>query len=165
MVFRSAEALFTGSQTARIDAKGRIAAPAEFRRALDTKRCNGFYCTPALDSAHLDCGGPDFIERLQAMIGALEPYDCDRADLEEALIGRARLVPLDADGRFILPQPLKDYAGLSESVFFIGLGGRFQIRDGEGAEAHMKAVATRAAAASHKLKNPLVHSLRKEDER
>jgi MraZ protein len=137
-----------------MDAKGRIAAPAEFRRALDTKRVNGFYCTPALDGPRLDCGGAEFIERLHAMISALDPYDPDRADLHEALIGRARMVPFDADGRFILPQTLRDYAGLDERVFFIGLGDRFQIRKAEGADERLREAAGRAALAVHKLRNP-----------
>ncbi len=143
-----------GSQTAKIDPKGRIAAPADFRRALDCKRFNGFWCMPALDGPRLNCGGADYIEGLQAMIAALDPYDPDRADLQEALIGQSRQIPFDADGRFILPQPLKDYAGLSDRVFFIGLGDHFQIRIADGAEQKLRDAATRAATAVHKLKNP-----------
>lgn len=149
----SAEALFMGSQTARVDAKGRIAAPADFRRALDLKRFNGFVATPNLDAPYLDCAGHDYFDRLNDMIMALPPFDPDRADLQEALIGRARTIQFDADGRFILPPPLKDYAGIGDSVYFIGLGEKFQIRTGEGAEARMNEVAARAAAAAHKLQN------------
>lgn len=150
----SAEALFMGSQTAKVDAKGRIAAPADFRRALDLKRFNGFVSTPTLDAPHLDCAGQDYFERVNEMIRALPPFDPDRADLQEAIIGRARMIQFDADGRFILPPQLKEHVGIGESVFFIGLGEKFQIRAGEGAEARMKEVAARAAAAAHKLQNP-----------
>lgn len=153
-MLRSAEALFLGSHINRIDAKGRVAAPAEFRRALDLDRFNGFYCVPSLTGPWLDCGGTGYIESLIAMIEALDPYDPDRADLEDALIGRARPVPFDGDGRFILPQMLRDHAGLDDRALLIGRGATFQIKNANGAEAHIAAAADRAKNALHKLRNP-----------
>ena len=153
-MLRSAEALFLGSHVNKIDAKGRIAAPADFRRALDLGRFNGFFCAPSLIGPWLDCGGPDYIETLIAMIEALDPFDPDRADLEDALIGRARPVPFDGDGRFILPQPLRDHAKLDDAALLIGRGRTFQIRAAAGAEAMLDAAAARAKGALGKLKNP-----------
>ncbi|MEE2693059.1 MAG: division/cell wall cluster transcriptional repressor MraZ [Pseudomonadota bacterium] len=153
-MLRSAEALFLGSHINKIDAKGRIAAPADFRRALDLDRYNGFYCVPSLIGPWLDCGGTDYIEGLIAMISALDPYDPDRADLEDSLIGRSRPVPFDGDGRFILPQPLRDHAGLDDRALLIGRGETFQIRRADGAEEHLSAAAERAKNALRKLRNP-----------
>ncbi|HXI87170.1 MAG TPA: hypothetical protein VNH64_06900, partial [Parvularculaceae bacterium] len=90
---RSAEALFLGSHINKIDAKGRIAAPSDFRKALDLDAFNGFFCLPSLIGPWLDCGGGDYIERLKAMIIALDPFDPDRTALHEALIGEARRIP------------------------------------------------------------------------
>ena len=151
---RSAEALFMGSHTNKIDAKGRIASPADFRKALDLDAFNGFYCTPSLYGPHLDCGGPSYIRGLQAMIGALDPFDPDRIALEEAMIGRTRPVAFDADGRFILPQVLRNHAGLVEQAHFIGLGEKFQIRSADEADVQLAGVLERARGALHKLKNP-----------
>ncbi|MGE0409581.1 MAG: division/cell wall cluster transcriptional repressor MraZ [Amphiplicatus sp.] len=153
-MLRSAEALFLGSHLNKIDAKGRIAAPADFRRALDLKAFHGFYCTPSLLGPFLDCGGGDYILGLKDMIAALDPFDPDRAALEEALIGRSRQIPFDGDGRFILPQPLRDHVKLDERAFFIGFGETFQIRSAEEAEARMSEAAERARAALGKLRNP-----------
>jgi MraZ protein len=151
---RSAEALFLGVHTNKIDAKGRIAAPADFRRALDLTRFNGFFCVPSLLGPMLDCGGADYIETLRAMIDALDPFDPDRTDLQEALIGQARKVMFDGDGRFILPALLRDHAGLDDQAFFIGLGESFQIWGADGAEARLAAAAGRARGALKKLRNP-----------
>lgn len=153
-MLRSAEALFLGSHINKIDAKGRIAAPADFRKALDLKAFNGFFCTPSLTGPHLDCGGGDFIERLQAMISALDPYDPDREALYEALLGEGRRIPFDADGRFILPQHLRDHARLDGQAYLVGLGDTFQIRSADGAEARKSDIADRARAALSRLKNP-----------
>jgi MraZ protein len=153
-MLRSAEALFLGFHFNKIDVKGRIAAPADYRRALDLKAFNGFYCAPSLVGPYLDCGGGGWILGLQSMIAALDPYDPDRAALEAALIGRSRPVPLDGDGRFILPQTLRDHARLDDRVFFIGHGETFEIRSADGAEEQMNEAAERARGALAKLKNP-----------
>lgn len=158
-MLRSAEALFLGAHINKIDAKGRIAAPADFRRALDLGAFNGFYCVPSLTGAHLDCGGGDYIESLAQMIAALDPFDPDRADLQETLIGQARPIPFDGDGRFILPQPLREHAKLEERALLMGCGDTFQIRSAEGAEARLAAAAERARSALKKLRNPVAPTL------
>ncbi|MBB5519244.1 division/cell wall cluster transcriptional repressor MraZ [Amphiplicatus metriothermophilus] len=153
-MLRSAETLFLGSHINKVDAKGRIAAPADFRRALKLDAFNGFYCVPSLLGPYLDCGGANFIENLQAMIAALDPYDPDRAALQETLIGQARPIPFDGDGRFILPQPLREHARIGERALLMGCGETFQIRDAQGAEERLAAATERARRALGKLRNP-----------
>lgn len=152
---RSAEALFMGSHTNRIDAKGRIASPADFRRALDLQAFNGFYCVPSLTGPHLDCGGGDYMTSLRRMIAAFDPFDPDKEALQEALIGRARMISFDGDGRFILPQPLRDHAGLADQALFVGLGDTFQIRSAAGAAEREADITARARAALPRLRNPV----------
>jgi MraZ protein len=151
---RSAETLFLGSHVNKIDVKGRIAAPAEYRRTLDLDAFNGFFCTPSLTGPHLDCGGGDFIEQRRAMIAALDPFEADREALEEWLLGETRKIFFDGDGRFILPPHLRDHARLGENAYFVGLGETFQIRSGEGVEERKAEIAERARAALTRLKNP-----------
>ena len=80
---------FIGSQTAKVDAKGRIAAPADFRRALEAKGFNGFFATPNLHvPEYLDCGGPDFRVAMQDLVDEYAALGEDRAIMQEALIGR-----------------------------------------------------------------------------
>ena len=151
---RSAAASFLGSHTNRIDAKGRVAAPADFRKALDLTAFNGFFCVPSLDGGAIDCGGPDFIEGLKAMISALDPFDDGRILLEEELLGRARPISFDADGRFILPKELREHAGIDGEAFFIGLGEKFQIRKPAEGQAPSEERKARAKAALARLRNP-----------
>lgn len=126
-MLRSAAASFLGSHTNKIDGKGRVAAPADFRKALDLSVFHGFFCVPSVEGAHLDCGGPDYIENLKAIIGALPPFDPDRRALERQILGKARPITIDGDGRFVLPKPLRDHAGIEDMVHFIGLGDTFQM--------------------------------------
>ncbi len=154
---QSAHSLFTGSHALKVDAKGRIAMPASLRRSPRLEAMKGFHCTPSLVSDSLDCGGPEFIERIYAMIGELDPYDPSRLDLEETLLGRAEEVYFDGDGRFILSQKLRDHAHIEDRVVIFGLGATFQIRKGVSDEVTVApATIERARLALPKLKNPVM---------
>ena len=126
-MLRAAETLFLGSHTNKIDAKGRIATPADFRKALDLEAFSGFVCVPSLTGPFLDCGGLDLLTRIQARIDRMDPYDPDRDAMEIALMGRARKLPLDKDGRTILPKIFLDHARLNGEACFVGRGDYFQI--------------------------------------
>lgn len=150
---RSAEALFTGSHTNKIDAKGRLATPADFRRALDTEQFNGFVCVPSLEGPYLDCGGLDLLERLQARLATLDPYDLDREAMEIAIMGRMRKLSLDKDGRISLPRPFIKHAGLEGDASFIGRGEFFQIWNSAVMEERLSAAVDRAQKARFSLRS------------
>lgn len=154
MNLRSPETSFLGSHINRIDPKGRVAAPADFRRALDGDPICGFYCLPSLRGAFLECGGGDFVTYLKGMILALDPYDEDRDALEEQVIGQIRVLAFDTEGRVVIPEPLRQHAALSERVLFQGRGETFVIMTADGAEENMNASRERARAALRRLRNP-----------
>lgn len=153
---RMAQALFLGSHINRIDKKGRIATPAEFRKTLDTDDFNGFVCVPSLSGPYLDCGGMDLLERFQAMIDKLDPYDPDRDDLEIAIMGRARKLSFDTDGRVILPAVLQDHANVADEACFVGRGSYFQIWNTAVVEERFAQAHTRAQERRFALKSPSV---------
>lgn len=124
---RGAETLFLGSYVNKIDAKGRLATPARFRRALDVEKSAAIYCIPSTDEACLECGGADYIETLMASIAALDPFSRERRSLERTVTARITEVSLDKEGRVILPQHLRDHASLNGEALFAGLGHSFQI--------------------------------------
>ena len=154
-MLRAPEESFLGSHINKIDAKGRVAAPADFRKALDLDAFNGFFCIPSLEGAWLDCGGPDFIGSLKAMIAGLPPYDERRSALQIHLLGKAKPVSLDGEGRFILSDALRRHARLEDQVYFLGVGDTFQVRSPERVEAAMHSTADVARDALKDLQNPL----------
>ena len=124
---RGAETLCFGSYVNKIDAKGRIATPAIFRRALDLEPANTLYCIPSTEEPCLECGGPDYIESLMASIAALDPFSPERRSLERTITARTCVVTLDKEGRAVLPQHLRDHAALNGEGLFAGVGHSFQI--------------------------------------
>lgn len=126
-MWRDAETLFLGSFTNKIDAKGRLATPARFRRVLEAEKSNTIYLIPSPDEACLDAGGPAYIENLAQSIFALPPYSAERRLLQKRITGKTLSLSMDAEGRVVLPQELRDHAGLVGEAAFSGQGDYFQI--------------------------------------
>lgn len=151
----AARSLFTGAYELKVDAKGRIAMPAELRREIDTEAFNGFVATPSLTDDTLECGGLSYLRSLNEMIESeYDPYSLEGMALRRALLGQSRRIPFDSDGRFILPAPLRDHAGIEDTALLTGLGATFEIRRGVGAVAVDAETRGVARAALRHLKRP-----------
>ena len=103
-----------------IDAKGRVIVPARFREDLGET----FYVAKGLDKC-LFVFPPAEWARLQARIRAM-PISKARKLQRFFFSGAAELVP-DRQGSVLIPQPLREYAGLVKDVTFIGAGGRAEL--------------------------------------
>lgn len=155
----TARSLFMGAYPLKVDAKGRIAMPADFRREIERDAENdgfvGFMATPSLTGDELECAGLGLAHRVRQMIDErFDPYSEEAAALTEALIGLSRKIPFDGDGRFILPPPLRAHAGIEDRVVLIGLGSTFRIRKGEGDVALPERTLALARTALSQLKRP-----------
>jgi len=151
---RAPETSFLGSHINKIDAKGRVAAPADFRRALDGDPLRGFYCLPSPRGEFLECGGGDMISFFKEMIAELPPFDEDRALLETHLLGAVRPLSFDTEGRVVIPETLRTHAKLLDRVLFQGRGETFWIMPADGSEALPAAERDRVRAALQKLRTP-----------
>jgi MraZ protein len=131
---REAETLFLGSFTNRIDAKGRLATPARFRRVLEQEKSNTIYVIPSPDEPCLEAGGPAYIESLTRSILALPRFSDERKLLQKRLSGKTLSLSMDGEGRIVLPKELRDHAGLNGEAAFSGQIDFFQIWNPEALE-------------------------------
>lgn len=154
MELRSPEASFLGPHVNRIDAKGRVAVPAEFRRALEAERERGFYCLMSVRHDYLECGGGDFILDYKRMIRDLPPFSAERELLEEHILGSLRFLPFDTEGRVVIPDAFRRHAGLVERVHFQGRGETFVISDADTTESRLTKTREQARKAIEGLGKP-----------
>jgi MraZ protein len=119
--------LFVSNQTSRLDAKGRVSIPAPYRAVLARDGFDGLYCYPALDLACIDAGGNALISDIQQVISRYSPYSEPRDAFALALYGTSETLKIDTEGRVILSEALKEHAGITDQVSFVGLGHKFQI--------------------------------------
>src|SRR6478752_3313519 len=97
---------FVSAFTNKIDIKGRVSVPASFRTVLAKDGLDGIYCYPSLDAPALDAGGQRLVDKINALVEVLT---------------------IDQDGRTTLPERLRDHAGITSHITFVGLGEKFQM--------------------------------------
>ncbi len=130
---------FVSTYTKKIDAKGRVSVPASFRTVLARDGFDGgIYCYPSLDSQALDAGGQRLVNRIDGILEEVPAYSDERDPLATALFGESEILKIDQDGRTILPERLRDHAGITNEVTFVGLGHKFQMWEPQSFEAYRK---------------------------
>lgn len=122
---------FVSTFTNKIDAKGRVSVPANFRTVLAKDGFEGIYCYPSLDAPALDAGGNRLVAKIESLLEDIAPYSDERDHLATALYGDSEVLTIDQDGRTSIPRRLREYAGITSHVTFVGLGQKFQIWEPE----------------------------------
>ena len=117
--------------TNRLDAKGRVSIPPQFRSVLAVDGFDGLYCCPTLDMQAVDAGGNRFRERISGVLAHFEPLTEDYELLSTTLIGESEVLKIDQDGRVVLTESIKSYAGIADRVTFVGQDWKFQIWEPE----------------------------------
>jgi len=118
---------FVSHYDLRLDAKGRVSVPAQFRAVLARDGFDGLYCYPAVDRPALDAGGNALLAEIDSLTAGFLPYSDQREQFSLALYGTSETLKLDGEGRVVLTDSLKAHAGISEAVTFVGLGHKFRI--------------------------------------
>ena len=121
---------FMGEYNHSIDAKGRIIVPSKFREKLGeqfvvTKGLDG--CLWVFSSAEWEL----FSEKLTSLPVARK----DARNFSRFFLAGATEAETDKMGRILIPQVLRDYAGLTKDAVLIGAGSRVEIWNKEAWEA------------------------------
>lgn len=121
--------MFRGLSTLSLDAKGRMAMPSRYRERLMAQSDGQLVVTrDHRDPCLLLYPLPEWedIERKLSRLGNLNPH---ARELQRILIGHATDCELDANGRILLPQNLRDVAKLEKHIALAGQGKKFEIWD------------------------------------
>lgn len=120
--------MFRGVNNISLDAKGRMALPTRYRERLN-ERCDGqIVVTVDRDHCLLIYPLPEW-EEIERKLVRLPSLNKQARRLQRLLIGHATECQLDGNGRVLLPQPLRDFAGLQRGVVLIGQGNKFELWD------------------------------------
>ncbi len=109
------DAVFTGEYRHAVDEKGRIAVPARFRAQLD----DGCVVARWLDTC-LAILPMTAWEELATKVGSLPMTDPGARLLQRQLFSGAFETELDRQGRVLVPQGLRAFAGLEGEALVMG---------------------------------------------
>ena len=118
--------MFIGEYSHNLDDKGRLAIPAKFRRDLS----KGAVVTRGLDNCLFLYTKIEW-EKLAEKLAVLPISQANSRAFSRLMLAGAMDVELDKQGRVILPEYLRQFAGLKKSVIIAGLYNRLEIWDEE----------------------------------
>jgi MraZ protein len=116
--------MFIGEYQHNLDEKGRIAIPTKFRRELE----RGAVVTRGLDRCLTVYTAQEW-EKLATRLANLPMSSANTRAFSRLMLAGAMDVSLDAQGRVVLPNYLKEYAGLEKKVVLAGLYNRLEVWD------------------------------------
>ncbi len=118
--------MFIGEYTHNLDSKGRIAMPVKFRNKLT----GGAIVTRGLDRCLFVFSGKEWEVLAQKLIALPLAQTNSRAFVRLMLAGAVD-AELDKQGRILIPDYLREYAGLKKQAVITGLYNRMEIWDSE----------------------------------
>lgn len=114
--------MFMGEYNHNVDTKGRLIIPAKFRESLGER----FVVTRGLDGCLFVYDNSEwetFEKKLQTMLMGRK----DSRNYARFFLAKASEVEVDKQGRILIPQKLREYAGLEKDVVMVGVGNRVEI--------------------------------------
>lgn len=114
--------MFIGEFEHNIDAKGRLIMPAKFRADLGDE----FVVTKGLDGC-LFVYSIDEWSKLEAKIHETPMTTKDARKFMRFFFAGATSCEVDKQGRILLPQKLREHAGLEKEVILAGVSSRIEI--------------------------------------
>lgn len=119
-------AMFIGEYSHNLDDKGRLAIPVKFRDQVK----KGAVVTRGLDNCLFLYTKTEW-EKLAEKLAALPISQANSRAFARLMLAGAMDLEIDKQGRVILPEYLRQFAGLKKEVVLAGLYNRIEIWDNE----------------------------------
>lgn len=129
--------MFRGNHQARVDEKGRLKLPADFKRRLDEEYGPRFFIT-SLDGKRVQIYPMREWEKIEAQMATLSQFDPDRARFFDVTNYYGQEVEMDAQGRVLLPQLVREAAKATGDVNVLGVQTMLEVVNDESFRNEMK---------------------------
>ena len=129
--------MFRGSHLARVDEKGRLKVPAEFKRMFDEKYGQAFFIT-SFDGERAEIYPMPEWEKIEDTM-ANKPSSPEKTKFLDVTNYYGQVVEMDSAGRLLLPQNLREKAGLAGDLAVLGLQTRIAAARDEQLVSRLKA--------------------------
>ena len=129
-----------------LDPKKRLSLPSKFRKELGRK----IVVTRGLDNCLFIYSLKEW-QKISEKLGELSIGQADTRGFNRFMLSGAVEVDIDAAGRILIPDFLKDFAGLKNKVILAGIHTRVEVWDETAWNAYKKRVEKQADALAEKL--------------
>jgi MraZ protein len=111
--------MFRGNHPTRVDEKGRLKVPADFKRVIDEKYGSQFYIT-SLDGKVAQVYPFEEWERIEQKLAALSTFNPTKKKFLERVNYYGQVIEMDGQGRLLIPSLLRDAAQIKGEVAVLG---------------------------------------------
>ena len=122
--------MFRGNHPTRVDEKGRLKVPAEFKRVMDEKYSQQFYIT-SLDGKVAQIYPFEEWERIEQKLASLSTFNPTKKKFLSRVNYWGQQVEMDGQGRLLIPQLLRESAGIKGEVAVLGNLTYLEVRNAE----------------------------------
>jgi len=119
-------ALFLSTHVNKVDKKGRVSVPAQFRTAVIGQSFPGIVAFRSFSLQVIDAAGIERMEKYSEELDGLAEGSARRDELS-AMLADARQLAFDGEGRIVLPADLAQFARIADEAAFVGQGRHFYI--------------------------------------
>jgi MraZ protein len=111
--------MFRGNNPARVDEKGRLKVPADFKRLIDEKYGAEFYIT-SRDGRTAEIYPVEEWRKIEDKLAKLSNFNPSKKKFLNKVNYYGQMVEMDAQGRLLMPQILREAAGIRGDVAVYG---------------------------------------------
>jgi len=111
--------MFRGNHPTRVDEKGRLKVPAEFKRLIDEKYGTQFYIT-SLDGKVAQVYPFEEWQRIEEKLARLSNFNPTKKKFLNRTNYYGQLVEIDGQGRVLIPALLRETAKIQGEVAVVG---------------------------------------------
>jgi len=119
--------LFISKYFNKVDKKGRVSLPSSFRNALPKSNKNEIILYKSIKTPSIEGCGTGRLKEIAKRINNLDFFSDDHDDFSASIFSEIISINLDKEGRFLIPEELKNYANIKTEAAFFGQGHFFQI--------------------------------------
>ena len=120
--------MFRGNHPTRVDEKGRLKVPAEFKRVIDEKYGSQFYIT-SLDGKVAQVYPFEEWEQIEQKLAGLSTFNPSKKKFLSRVNYWGQQVEMDGQGRLLLPQLLRESAQIKGEVAVVGYQKYLEVRN------------------------------------
>ncbi len=122
--------MFRGNHPTRVDEKGRLKVPSEFKRVIDEKYALRFYIT-SLDGKVAQIYPFEEWERIEQKLASLSTFNPTKKKFLNRVNYYGQVVEMDGQGRLLIPQILRESAQIRGEVAVLGQLTYLEVRNME----------------------------------
>ena len=120
--------MFRGNHPTRVDEKGRLKVPGEFKRVIDEKYAQKFYIT-SQDGNIAQVYPFEEWERIEQKLASLSTFNPTKKKFLNRTNYYGQIVEMDGQGRLLVPQTLRESAQIRGEVAVLGMLNHLEVRN------------------------------------